>query len=202
MRRVFIFLKITFYKLLPLFAVQFIFLLLAFFKQIMKKLFVLLFLISGMAHAQDRPMHELHSMMVFNFLKYIQWPDDTKSGDFSIAVIGDDNVYQTLQKFYSNRKVGSQKVSIENYSSADQVSGSYHLVYLSKNKSKEFDAVLEKFNSKSTLIITNTNGLGSKGSGINFRVVGDRLKFELNQAALTKCNLKVSSQLSNMAILI
>ena len=168
----------------------------------MKKAIFILFLISGMVHAQDRPMHELHSMMVFNFLKYIQWPDDTKSGDFSIAVIGDNDVYQTLLKFYSNRKVGSQSVSIKNFASADQVSGNYHLVYLSKSKSKEFDTLLAKFDAKSTLIVTNTNGLGSRGSGINFRIVGDRLKFELNQAAITRSNLKVSSQLSNMAILI
>ena len=147
-------------------------------------------------------MHELHSMMVFNFLKYIEWPADTKSGDFVIAVIGDENVFQTLQKFYSNRKVGSQQVSIKKYGSASEISGNCHLVYLSKAKSKEFEAVQSKFSSKATLIITDSNGLGKKGSSINFRLVGNRLKFELNQSAVTKSNLKVSSQLSSLAILI
>ena len=168
----------------------------------MKKLLLILMLVSSMSYAQDRPMHELHSMMVFNFLKYIEWPADTKSGDFVIAVIGDENVFQTLQKFYSNRKVGSQQVSIKKYGSASEISGNCHLVYLSKAKSKEFEAVQSKFSSKATLIITDSNGLGKKGSSINFRLVGNRLKFELNQSAVTKSNLKVSSQLSSLAILI
>ena len=159
-------------------------------------------LASGVLHAQDRPMHELHSMMVFNFLKYIEWPADTKSGDFVIAVIGNDNVFQTLQKFYSNRKVGSQKVSIKQYGSANELNGTCHLVYLSKNKSKEFEDVQNKFSSKATLIITDSHGLGKKGSSINFKLVGNRLKFELNQTAVSKSNLKVSSQLSSLAILI
>ena len=168
----------------------------------MKKLLLILILVSSMSYAQDRPMHELHSMMVFNFLKYIEWPADTKTGDFVIAVIGDDNVFQTLQKFYSNRKVGSQQVSIKKYGSANELSGHCHLVYLSKTKSKEFDALQSKFSTKATLIITDSNGLGKKGSSINFRLVGNRLKFELNQSAVTKSNLKVSSQLSSLAILI
>jgi len=52
------------------------------------------------------------------------------------------------------------------------------------------------------LTITDGNGLGQKGSCINFKVVDGKLKFEMNQGTLTGSNLKVSSQLSSMAILI
>ncbi len=55
---------------------------------------------------------------------------------------------------------------------------------------------------KSVLTITDGNGLGQKGSCINFKVVDGKLKFELNQGVVTGSNLKVSSQLSSMAILI
>ena len=43
-------------------------------------------LISGSAFSQDRPMHEVHSMMVFNFTKYVQWPDHATTGEFIIGV--------------------------------------------------------------------------------------------------------------------
>jgi len=52
------------------------------------------------------------------------------------------------------------------------------------------------------LTVTDGNGLGQKGSCINFKVVDGKLKFELNQAVIGTSNLKVSSQLSSMAILI
>ncbi|MFN7329218.1 MAG: YfiR family protein [Bacteroidota bacterium] len=52
------------------------------------------------------------------------------------------------------------------------------------------------------MVITDRNGLGAKGSCINFKTVDDKLKFELNQAAIETSNLKVSSALTSMAILI
>ncbi|MBA4057362.1 MAG: DUF4154 domain-containing protein, partial [Marivirga sp.] len=55
---------------------------------------------------------------------------------------------------------------------------------------------------RSVLTITDANGLGQRGSCINFKVVDGKLRFELNQGVVAGSNLKVSSQLSSMAILI
>jgi hypothetical protein len=62
--------------------------------------------------------------------------------------------------------------------------------------------VIAKVAGKPTMVITDKNGLGEKGSNINFKTVGGKLKFELNQAAFDKNKLKVSSQLVSMAIVI
>ena len=52
------------------------------------------------------------------------------------------------------------------------------------------------------LVVTEENGLGAKGSNINFIMREGKLAFELNQATLNKQNLKVSNELSRLAILI
>jgi hypothetical protein len=44
--------------------------------------------------------------------------------------------------------------------------------------------------------------MGAKGSNINFIVKDGKLAFELNQAAITKQNFKVSNELSRLAIMI
>jgi hypothetical protein len=62
--------------------------------------------------------------------------------------------------------------------------------------------VSERVKGKGTLVVTDRNGLGAKGSCINFKTVDEKLKFELNQSAIAASNLKVSSTLSSMAILI
>ena len=49
-----------------------------------------------LATAQDRPTHEIHAAMLFNFIKYIQWPNEGDPGEFVVGVIGDDKVYNTL----------------------------------------------------------------------------------------------------------
>ncbi|MTI22425.1 YfiR family protein [Fulvivirga sp. RKSG066] len=138
-------------------------------------------------------------MMIYNFLKYVQWPGDLNSGEFVIGVIGDDDVFNTLNTWYGNKDRGDKKLIVKNYNSASEV-GSCQLLYIG-NKA-DFEAVNQKVSGQPTLTVTGKNGLGEKGSCINFKVVNNRLKFELNQGSVDTNNLKVSSQLTAMAIMI
>jgi len=160
--------------------------------------FVLITFNSFNSNAQ-RPIYQLHSMLIFNFVKYIEWPDETKSGDFVIAVYGDEDVYKELSKLYGQREIKGQSVKILNISDVSEIK-SPHIIYLASNKSRDFDTIIEKYDTDPTLLITDKSGLGKKGSSINFREVGGKLKFEINQATFDNSKLKVSSQLVNMGI--
>lgn len=149
----------------------------------------------------QRPMHEIHSMMVYNFMKYVNWPSSSTQGDFVIGVMGDDDVYSTLNQWYSGKPKGSQKIVIKKINNAAEAK-TCQVVYMAKGKSNAFGELKSTLNGMSTLVITDKPGLGQKGSGINFKTEGGKLKFEMNQNAIAKANLKVSSQLSGMAILI
>ncbi len=151
--------------------------------------------------AQERSIEDIHSMMVFNFIKYVQWPNADKAGEFVIAVVGNDEVYKKLTAWYAGKPNGAKIYVIKKFSSANDVTDC-QVVYIDKSKSGEFDAINAKFKGKPTLVVTNKNGLGQKGSGINFKTVDDKLKFELNKQALEASNLKVSGALTSMAIVI
>jgi hypothetical protein len=151
--------------------------------------------------AQERATHEIHAAMVYNFIKYVQWPDEAEAGEFVLGVIGDDNVFNTLKAWYDGKPKGSKKYVVKKLASAEEAN-SCHVVYLGKSKSREFENIKASTTGKSILTVTDGNGLGQKGSCINFKVIDGKLKFELNQATVSGSNLKISSQLSSMAILI
>ena len=170
-------------------------------KKIQKTLVALFIMTSSAVFAQDRPMHEVYSMMVFNFTRYVQWPDQAASGEFVIGVVGSNEIYKTLTDWYGGKPRGSKTYVIKKFNSASEITDC-HVLYIDKAKSGEFDAANAKVKGKGTLVITDKNGLGEKGSGINFKTVDNKLKFELNQKAIEASNLKVSGSLSSMAILI
>jgi hypothetical protein len=170
-------------------------------KTIQKTLVALFIFSSSALFAQDRPMHEVYSMMVYNFIKYVQWPDHTESGEFVIGVVGNADLFTTLNTWYGGKPRGGKTYVIKKYNSAAEVANC-HVVFIDKSKSGEFDAVNNKVKGKGTLVITDKAGLGVKGSGINFKTVDNKLKFELNQRAVEASNLKVAGALSSMAILI
>ncbi len=161
--------------------------------------FALGIVINGMS--QERPTHEIHAAMLYNFIKYVQWPNEADGGEFVVGVIGDENVFNTLKAWYDGKPKGTKKYVIKKLSSADEAS-SCQVVYVGKAKNREFDNIKNSVTGKSILTITDGNGLGEKGSCINFKVVDGKLKFELNQATVSSSSLKVSTQLSSMAILI
>jgi hypothetical protein len=170
-------------------------------KRIKALAIIALVAVSSSAFAQERPLHEVYSMMVFNFVRYVQWPDHTTSGEFVIGVVGNGDVYNTLNTWYGGKPRGTKTYVIKKFASANDVTDC-HVVFIDKSKSGEFEDINNKVKGKGTLVITDKNGLGEKGSAINFKTVDNKLKFELNQKALDASNLKVSGALSSMAILI
>lgn len=149
----------------------------------------------------EKPMHEIHSQMIYNFLKYIQWPNEADGGEFVVGVIGEDDVFNTLKNYYDGKPKGAKKYSIKKLASADEAA-TCAVVYISKGKSGQFDAIKNAVTGKPILTITDSSNLGKKGSCINFKVIDGKLKFEMNQASVTASTLKVASQLSSMAILL
>ena len=160
-------------------------------------------LVSGLAgFAQtEKPMHEIHAQMIYNFIKYIQWPNDSEPGEFVVGIIGEDDVFNTLKSYYDGKPKGAKKYSIRKLSGAEEAS-TCAVVYIGKNKSGQFENVKNSVTGKPILTITDSFNLGKKGSCINFKVIDGKLKFELNQASVTSSTLKVASQLSSMAIVI
>ena len=159
-------------------------------------------MLGSAAFAQEqRPIHEVYSMMVFNFVKYVQWPANDNSKEFVIGVVGSNDIYNTLNTWYAGKAKGAKTYVIKKFNNASEITDC-QVIFIDRSKSGEFDAVNNKVKGKGTLVVTDRNGLGSKGSCINFKTVDDKLRFELNQQAMEASNLKVAGALTSMAILI
>src|SRR5690606_8194397 len=150
------------------------------------------------AKSQD---YRIHSVFIYNFTKYIQWPSSDQGGDFVIGVLGNSPIVASLEKLATERKVGSRAMVVKKFSSVDDIS-KCHMLFIPEGNSNDFDAALAKLSGQSTLVMTERRGLGSKGSSINFVTVDGKQKFELNKSATEKAQLKVSTELTSLAIVI
>ena len=160
---------------------------------------VFLLLSNGInAGAQD---YKFHSIFMYNFTKYIQWPSSYQSGEFVIGVLGSSTIVEQLTNMAKVKSAGAQQFEIRIFSDASEVSDC-HILFIPEEMSYSFNKVTKKLNGKPTLIISEQAGLADAGSHINFVQVEGKWKFELNQSAAESANLKVSNELSRLAILI
>lgn len=166
----------------------------------MKKTFVLfLFVLSfSISHAQN---YKLHSLFIFSFTRYIQWPDSHSQGDFEIVVLGDTPLTDELKVMAQAKKVGDRSIKVTRINNIAELK-KCNILFVPSGKSAQIADILGKVEAEPILIVTEEAGMAAKGSNINFITKEGKLAFELNQTALTKQNLKVSNELSRLAILI
>lgn len=136
---------------------------------------------------------------MYNFTKYIQWPESSRSGDFVIGVYGNSAITNELERQVANKIVGSQKIVVKRISSALE-GEKCHILFVPNGESNNFEVLQGALKSKPVLVVTEKDGLCKKGSIINFVHQEGRMRFELNQNAALSAGLKVSSQLATMAI--
>ncbi len=150
---------------------------------------------------EEKPIYEIHAAMLHNFMKHIHWPDESEGGEFVLGVLGENDVFNTMKARYDGQPKGSKKYVIKKLANAAEAA-TCNVVYLGSSKNKEFENIKAATSGKHILTITDSANLGQKGSCINFKVINEKLKFEMNNASITGAGLKVSSQLSSLAIVI
>lgn len=146
--------------------------------------------------------YKIHSIFIYNFTKYVQWPEEYSKGDFIIGILGKTNLDTELQKMATARTISGRKITIKKYADVANVDKRCHILFISSEGSNLLSNVLNKTSGAATLIITQKDGLGKFGSLINFVSMNGKYRFEINMSAFEKSKLKFEQQLKAVAILI
>jgi hypothetical protein len=144
-------------------------------------------------HAQQEKGRAIHANIIYHFTKYIDWPEHMKSGDFVIGVIDDFQLVEELTKAVANKLVGNQRIVVR----AMKVSGRgypCHILFISDEESDNLKKIIAG-TSPATLVVSETEGAGYRGSCINFVVIDDRLRLEINKTNIEKRNLRIATEL-------
>ncbi|MBX2968616.1 MAG: YfiR family protein [Cyclobacteriaceae bacterium] len=155
-------------------------------------------LMAGNALAQTTN-YKTYAVVLYSFTKYIEWPVESKQGDFVIAVFGNSKMASELQNSMVGRKVGTQLVRIVEAKSLSELSDA-QVIFVGDLKSGSTAEVVALTKSKPVLVVTERDGLVKKGACVSFLVTDDGLlKFQLNDQALSDQRLKAASALTALA---
>ena len=167
----------------------------------------LTFLISvNCLHAQQNPSSaakalkvKMKSMFIYQFAKNVYWPEAYTTGDFTIGIYGNKDLYNLLNTSFKDKMNGSQKIKFAFYESASDISDC-HLLFVSSEE-EESMAVVKKGLKDKTLLVTEGKDLATTGSMINFIYVQNRLKFQINKSKAEKKDFTIGQTLTKLAYL-
>ncbi len=162
---------------------------------------VLLLCFNTRVHAQETN-YKAYSVYVYNFIKYIEWPEESKKGDFVIAIIGNSKVTPELKSLAATKKANGQTIVIKQFATIAEVDHC-QILYISSGKSSMLKEAVEKTKNMSALLIAEREGLAKKGAGINFVQMEDEtLKFEVNKKVIEAHNLKIPKVLFSLGLVV
>ena len=164
--------------------------------------FIFLFTIlanSGFSQNEPNKMAKIKmkGIYIYQFAKNVNWPDNHFSGNFIIGVYGDQDLFNQLNKSYTDKLIGSQKIKVKFYNDLSKITDS-HLFFVSEEKNGNINKV-RKILPPHTLLVSEGADLVSTGSIINFIYVQSRLKFQVNKTKAEKNDLKIGQQLQKLA---
>jgi YfiR/HmsC-like len=138
------------------------------------------------------------AMFIYNFSRLVEWPMNYKSGPFVIGVFGGSSVADELETYAQGKKVGTQDIQIKRFKTVQEITVC-HILFIPFARTKQLAEIQTALQGKNTLLITEKNGALNEGSAINFVILADKIKFELQPENITKYGLKYSSKLQEMA---
>ena len=158
-------------------------------------------LFSATVKAQSPIDYSVHANIIYHFSKYIDWPDAQKSGDFVIGIVGDSPMFEALQKATRNKTVGAQQIIIKKFSTI-QNSYDCQILFISEEESYLMKRITALIRGMPVLIVSEQEGLASKGSCINFIREDDKIKLEINKFNIENRKLKIASELLSLGVVV
>lgn len=166
-----------------------------------KFVFIASILSLTLLQAWSQTTYAVHANIIYHFTKYINWPNGKKTGDFVIGVVGDTPLYEELKNFTSNKTAAGQRIVIKRLSAAAP-SYDCHILFVSDEESESVKHIAAITAGTPTLLVTESEGVTRKGSCINFIIVDDHLKLEINKTNIEKRGLDIATELLSLGIIV
>ena len=156
----------------------------------------------GVSHAAEAipKEYKLKAAFIYNFAKFVEWPaaafPDTAS-PIVIGVLGRNPFGDELLNAVKNRKINGRSIHIRQVSTAAEASRT-QVLFVSAGEERNFGALKNSLGA-GVLSVGESAAFASQGGTINFSLVEDKLRFEINMAAAHRSQLKISAQLLKLA---
>lgn len=137
---------------------------------------------------------------LYKFLGYVDFPTGPldPGAPYVVGVVGADDIATELTRLTAGRMVNHHAVVVRKMQGADVAAG-LHLLFIGADESASEAALLKAAQQAGVLTVTESATGIESGSVINFRLVDERVRFEVSLAAADKGRLKLSSRLLSVA---
>jgi hypothetical protein len=140
--------------------------------------------------------YTFHTLYIFNFTKYVEWPMGTKS--LKIGVVDSESAESFFSKMAKTKSRPGAEVTVINTKNASELA-SCQIIFIPSGSSSMASKLIANLNDCLVLIVTEDADLTKLGASLSFKIVASKLRFQINEEGIKGKGLKISSSLLTMA---
>jgi hypothetical protein len=159
-------------------------------------------LVNRTTYADQSPTEfQVKAAYLFNFLKFVEWPDDP-GGDphakWVIGFVGDTPIGDELTRLAVGKNVLGRDLLVKKFQEADNLRGC-NILFISESEKKRLPSILAPLRGSSVLTVADMDNFIGGGGMIQFMVEDARVRVAIDMGATSRAHLKVSSKLLALA---
>ncbi len=135
---------------------------------------------------------------LYKFLGYVEFTAPLEAGGpLVVGVLGADDVALELARLTAGRTVNGRTVTVRTLRDGDPVAG-LQMLFVGADAERPLHALRGAAQAGVLTVTEDENGL-QQGAVINFRLVEERIRFEVSLPAAERSNIRLSSRLLSVA---
>jgi hypothetical protein len=164
---------------------------------------VILSSIPALARGSHPTQYDVEAAYLYQFGNFIQWPSksgaDKKPKTFTICVLGEDPFGTILEDTLRGSKMNGLPMAASRIASIRDAAGC-QILFISSSRRNQIDADLLALRGQPILTVSDIPDFASRGGVIQFVLIDNRVRFEIDLSGAQKAGLKLSSQLLKVAV--
>jgi|SRR5580704_16298670 hypothetical protein len=151
--------------------------------------------------AQGANEYEVKAAFLFNFTRFVDWPQSSGSSPFCIGIAGADPFGGALEEAVKGRSAGGHAISVKHFKPGEE-SADCQIVFISGADAKKMRAALGRLQHAAVLTVGEGAGFCHGGGVIAFEVEDNKVRLDINPEAAQRAHLQISSKLLTLATLL
>ncbi|MFQ5639976.1 MAG: YfiR family protein [bacterium] len=169
-------------------------------------LFLIIFTFNTAGYAQNSKItrateYGIKAAFVFNFAKFVDWPDEAfvdATQPIVIGVVGRDPFGLNLVQTVRGKTVKGRNLVVKRFTRIEDLDFC-NILYISSSEKKRMTRIFKKIKDSSVLTIGETKGFAYEGGMIHLFNMDNKVRFEINVKTAERAGLKISSRLLKLA---
>lgn len=148
--------------------------------------------------------YQVKAAFLFNFSQFVDWPAEAfPSSDtpLVIGVLGEDPFGSFLDQIVANERFRGRPFQVRRYATVDEIT-TCHILFINRSAGDRPEVILAGLKRRPIVTVSDADGFAQHGGMIRFVTDRNRIRLEINLAAVDAAHLTISSKLLRVAEII